>query len=139
MHVLHRSVLSRCLARMWFGPAFALAVIMAGCSRESGERRYDVSGRIIYRGEPVPAGTMLFSPDGAHGADGPATVADITDGRYRTRRGRGAVAGRYVVTIYGTDGTLATETEDNSLFPPYTTHVTIDRANTSHDFEVLAH
>ncbi len=118
------------------GLVFAVAAMTAGCGQNAGERRYDLSGRVTYRGQPVPGGRILFSPDASQGADGPATVADIAGGRYRTRRGRGAVAGPYIVTIHGTDETMATETHDNTLFPPYETRVYIDRANTSHDFEV---
>jgi len=113
--------------------------ICGGCRRESGDRRYDLSGRVTYAGKPVPAGRILFSPDASQGMEGPATVADISDGRYRTRSGKGAVAGAYVVTIHGTDKTMATETHDNTLFPPYRTHVVIDGANTSHDFAVPEH
>ncbi|MDY0168322.1 MAG: hypothetical protein RBS80_17365 [Thermoguttaceae bacterium] len=118
------------------GLVLAVAAMTAGCGQNAGERRYDLSGRVTYRGQPVPGGRILFSPDASQGADGPATVADIAGGRYQTRPGRGAVAGPYIVTIHGTDETMATETHDNTLFPPYETRVDVDSAHTTHDFEV---
>ena len=38
---------------------------------------------------------------------------------------KGAIAGPHVATVYGEDGTMATETHDNSLFPPYAIRVEI--------------
>jgi hypothetical protein len=46
--------------------------------------RHDVSGSVIFGGQPVPAGTILFRPDTAQGGSGPAGTAVITGGRYDT-------------------------------------------------------
>jgi len=125
-----------CRSARWCCCAMAVAAISAGCGRDSGPPRYDLSGQVTYRGKPVPAGRIVFTPDTSQGNQGPATMADLTDGRYRTRPGKGAVAGPHRVTIIGADGTMATETHDNSLFAPYETSVTIDETSTTHDFGV---
>lgn len=113
-------------------------VLLAGCSGDRDDSRHDLSGRVTYAGKPVPAGRIVFSPDDAQGNQGPATIADIKDGRYRTRAGKGAVAGAYVVTVYGTNGMTATEARDNALFPPYRLQLTIDAENTSYDIVIPA-
>ena len=104
--------------------ACGLCIVLVGCSGGDEPKRYEVSGTVTYNGLPVHGGRILFTPKEDAGG-GPATVADIADGRFRTRTGKGAIAGPHEVTIYGEDGTTATETHDNSLFPPYRTKVEI--------------
>jgi hypothetical protein len=44
---------------------------------------------VTYDGKPVPGGRILFTPD--RGNPGPASVAEITDGKYRTRSEKGVI------------------------------------------------
>ena len=112
-----------------------LAVLATGCDR-GGPGRYEISGEVTHKGQPVPGGRILFAPDGAQSNTGPGSVAEIHNGRYRTRRGLGAVDGPHLVTIYGTDGTVATEERDNALFPEYQTTVDLPAGNARFDFDV---
>jgi hypothetical protein len=80
----------------------ALLAAAAGCS--DGPRRHDVSGVVTYRGHPVPTGEVRFEPDPARGGRGPGGFAKITDGRYRTEPGWGAVGGPHVVRIVAGSG-----------------------------------
>lgn len=91
---------------------------------------------MTHKGQPVPGGRILFTPDGSQANTGPGSVAEIQYGRYRTRRGLGAVDGPHVVTIYGTDGTPATEDRDNALFPEYHTTVDLPPGNAKFNFDV---
>ena len=117
----------------------AVAVVpLAGCGDPAGPARYEVSGEVTYEGRPVPGGRILFTPDASRGNGGPGSVAEIENGRYRTRPSKGFVGGPCVATIYGTDGTVATEQRDNSLFSPYRVELELPRADCRHDFEVPA-
>jgi hypothetical protein len=61
-----------------------------------------VSGKVTYRGQPVPGGTIAFTPDAKHGEHGPMAVGEIApDGTYSLRTGKdfGAAAGVYRVTV----------------------------------------
>jgi hypothetical protein len=78
----------------------------------------------------------VFEPDPARGADGMVSIADILDGTYRTRPGRGFGGGPCKVTVYGSDGTMPTEEHDTALFPPWTTELDLPRSDCTHDFTV---
>lgn len=124
------------IALMLGGLGLAALVVVAGCGGEAGDPRRELSGQVTHAGKPVPSGRIVFSPDASQGNNGPATIADIERGHYRTRPGKGVIAGPHVVTIMGTDGTMATESNDASLFPPYQTHVTVRSDDASYDFVV---
>ena len=49
--------------RGWYLLAFSIvAVLVAGCGGSSGPRTIPASGKITYKGEPLDAGTVTFSP-----------------------------------------------------------------------------
>lgn len=113
--------------------------LFAGCGGAgNGPVRYELSGNATYQGRPIRGGRILFAPDTNQGNKGPGSVADITHGEFRTRRGKGTVGGPHVVTIYGEDGTMATEEHDNALFPPYKTHLDLPKEDATRDFDVPA-
>jgi hypothetical protein len=61
-----------------------------------------VQGRVLYRGQPLPYGTIVFAPDAARGTRGHLAIADIQpDGTFtlKTNEVLGAVAGHHKVTI----------------------------------------
>ncbi|MEX1039038.1 MAG: hypothetical protein WDZ51_00305 [Pirellulaceae bacterium] len=108
----------------------------AGCG-EGDDRGYTLTGTVTYQGKPVPGGRIVFEPITAQGNSGPGSVAEIQDGSYRTRRGKGIVGGPHHVTIFGDDGGMPTEARDNALFPPYRTEVDLPYSNAEHHFDVL--
>lgn len=63
-----------------------LLVIMlgTGCS-EPGVDGVHVWGNATWRGQPIPNGTIVFTPDIAKGNSGHQSWATITDGRFDTR------------------------------------------------------
>jgi len=116
-----------------------LAVLIlsaAGCSRTGEADLFEVKGRATFAGRPIPAGRIVFEPDQARGADGMVSIADICDGTYRTRPGRGFGGGPCKVTVYGSDGTMPTEEHDTALFPPWKTELDLPRSDCTHDFTV---
>ena len=121
----------------WAGLLPIAILGLAGCGSD-GPPRYDLSGAATYQGKPIPGGRIMLQPDAKQGNQGPGSVADITDGRYRTRRGKGTVGGPHIVTVFGTDGTVPTEEDDKSLFPPYRTKVDLPKEDATLDFDVPA-
>lgn len=108
-----------------------MAITCVGCGRSSGPPRYDYSGSVTYGGDPVPGGRILFTPE-----NGVASVAEISNGKYQTRENKGAVGGPHQVTIFATDGSVATEAHDNTLFSGYTESVDLPPGGGTIDFNV---
>ena len=77
-----------------------LAVLLFGCSGETGPQRYRVSGSVTHKGAPVPIGVIQFTPDATKGNSGPPAFADIKDGKYDTQvSGKGFIGGPQIVAI----------------------------------------
>lgn len=114
----------------------AVAVIV-GCG-PSGPQPYPVSGTVTYHGEPVRAGLIIFAPDATLGNPGPAIVATIENGQYRTLPGKGMIGGPHRVTITGfaQDPTEVPEEELGQLFPRFETTVDLPREKTTRDFDI---
>ena len=124
--------------------ATLLAVTLAiGCGTKSKVDRLAISGQVTYKGQPVPAGFICFSPDSKKGNRGPQGVARIINGRYDTKsNGKGSVQGPQIVEIRGfeahqspTGDTLPNATGP-PLFSPYMTEIDIQGDMTDVDFEV---
>jgi hypothetical protein len=113
-------------------------LLLPGCGGQTG--RFDVAGTVTFQGAPVPAGTIVFSPDLTAGNDGLQGVAEIRDGHFDTRKTRrGGPGGEVVVRIEGFDGKPYEEHPyGKRLFPPYQVKVTLPRENTTADFDVPA-
>jgi hypothetical protein len=74
---------------------------LAGCG-QGDPKLAPVRGRVYYRGDPLPGGTIVFTPDPGRGGHGPLAYAEIeSDGRYFLRTGQevGAVPGWHRVTV----------------------------------------
>ncbi len=80
-----------------------LPLALVGCGK--GEPTLmPVEGRILFRGQPVDAGTVVFTPDPERGNNGPIAWAEILpDGRFRLKSDDrdGAVPGWHRITIAG--------------------------------------
>ncbi len=87
--------------------------VLGGCGGvDEGPARYHVAGAVTYQGEPIPRGTIQFQPDGTKGNSGPASDAEIVDGRYDTsKQGTGTIGGPHIVVIQGFDGKANPEEE----------------------------
>jgi hypothetical protein len=60
-----------------------------------------VTGRVLFRGVPLPSGTIVFTPDPQRGGRGPQAWAEVHEGRYRLNTGTmpGAVPCWHRITI----------------------------------------
>jgi len=92
--------LGHLLAGIFMGLALANGL---GCDSGGGDdigKRYSVSGRVTYKGNPVPKGSVLFTPLDDSGR--PASGNLQKDGSYTLTTatpGDGALAGKYRVGI----------------------------------------
>lgn len=118
--------------------AACVAISLCGCRNRDATTRYDVAGTVTFAGKPVPAGDILFTPDGSKNNQGPPGFAKIKDGTYDTAiNGKGTVGGPHIVQISGFDGRAATELPDGMrLFPDYTTRIDLAKKKTICDFEI---
>jgi hypothetical protein len=99
-----------------------VASFLSGC----GERpTYPVSGKVMYKGKPVPAGTVVFVPDHSRGNRGLSVTAEIKNGTFAAEAGNGVFGGPYTVVVNGCDGNPAvtgeggTDERGKPLFAPY--------------------
>jgi hypothetical protein len=86
-----------------FGVALGLLAIV-GCGGDGLPKRYQVSGKVTYKGAPVPKGTITFMPDDP--AKGRAAYGEIMDGAYQLSTGGkndGAMPGSYKIRIIAVD------------------------------------
>jgi hypothetical protein len=77
-----------------------LVLSVLGCGQDDGLT--PVRGRVFYHGQPLPGGTIVFTPDAERGGHGSLATGEIAaDGRYFLRSGDkfGAVSGWHRVTI----------------------------------------
>ena len=114
----------------------ACLLVAGGCTGKSELELYSLSGTVTFRYKPVPGGRIVFEPIVARGNSGPGSIAEIKDGKFSTRPGKGTVGGPHQVTIFGDDGGMPTELRDNALFAPYRTEVDLPFEDAQHDFNV---
>ncbi len=92
------------MRRFW---SVALLACMAGCGSANGLQLAKVRGKVLFKGEPVTGGTVLFEPDTSKGTTGPAAAGSISkDGTFvlsTEESGDGAVVGYHRVAITGID------------------------------------
>jgi hypothetical protein len=132
-------------AELWKAVAATMTIccIATGCS-EPRVGRFDLTGQVTYRGQPVPKGYMIFTPDREKGNSGPAAKSTIVNGQYETIKGLGVVGGPHVVSIVGTDGVPYDQGEGvmnpmgRPMFPEYKAHVDLPKESGTFNFEVPA-
>jgi hypothetical protein len=120
-----------------------LGCLALGCG---GEKTYRVSGKVTFKGQPIPEGRIHFIPDGAKGNKGIAGYADIKAGAYDTSSGgKGAIGGPMLVRIEAWDPAKKIDKPDKSalssipqLFPPYQISADLPKSDTTKDIDVPA-
>jgi hypothetical protein len=111
-------------------------VLLVGCGK-SGPKRYDISGKVTYGGEPIPAGSVTFIPSGEN--QGPAGTAIIENGSFDTgSNGTGHVGGTHRVVITGLGGAGGDEffPDGKPLFQDYEIEIELPEKETTKNFEV---
>ena len=107
--------------------------LVIGCS-EIEPDRLRVSGTVTFRGEPIPNGDILFTPDDAQRNSGPQGFATIRNGRFDTSSadGKGYGGGPAVIRITGLSA------EGGTLLCEYEFRIELPRDDSTHAFEVPA-
>jgi hypothetical protein len=91
--------------------ALALGLV-GGCS--TGPQRHEVTGTVLFQGQPLDEGIIDFEPlDG----QGSKSGASITNGQYKIPQDKGLFAGRYRVSIVGGGGPAAPANPDEPPGP----------------------
>lgn len=114
-----------------------------GCG---GNKGYRVSGKVTFKGLPIPSGKIYFIPDSSKGNKGPTGYADIKDGAYDTDApgGNGSIGGPMIVKIEGIDNSGPARADPSgeitarSLFPPYEVKMDLPKEVTTKDIDVPA-
>ena len=119
--------------------AIAFVIACTGCGRRDGRTRYKISGSVTYDGKPVE-GEVRFVPDSDKGNRGPATMIQVSAGKYQSVDGYGVLGGPYRVEIMGYEP-LTPEQEKagatpKKLFEGYKVGIELEKKNSVVDFEV---
>ena len=102
--------------KSWHRVAIAFSVsamvVVVGCGDDGSGlgRRYKVTGKVTYKGAPVPHGTVNFIPTKPPPPEGRAATGEIKDGNYSlstTGNNDGALPGDYNVAIVAMDIDMA--------------------------------
>jgi len=120
-----------------------LFLVVLGCDRNTGPARYELTGKVTYAGQPVPAGYIIFAPDTSTGNDGPGASVEIKEGAYRVPQADGTVGGPHIVTINGFDGVsfgkgLTINPMGLPIFTDVQISVDLPKESSTHDFVVPA-
>lgn len=83
--------------RYRFALAFALVSLAVASCGPSGPKRYAVTGVVKYKGQPIPNGTITFTPEDP--ALKSAGGAAVKDGRFEVPQAAGLYAGKYRVSV----------------------------------------
>jgi hypothetical protein len=84
------------LSALLVGPALCFAL---GCGGDDLGKRYPVSGKVTYKGQPVAKGVISFVPEEKEGR---GATGEIQNGAYTLTTqtpGDGAFPGKYTVTV----------------------------------------
>ena len=96
-----------------------------GCG-ESGPKLVPISGTVTFKGAPVPAGYISFTPPPGGGA---VRVIQIKDGKYDSAEmvgGKGVHPGNNTVLVAGFDGKVVKfYGQGKQLFNPVTEEITV--------------
>jgi hypothetical protein len=132
----------RCSVAFLFRAALVvLGGLAVGCG---GDGNHRLSGKVTFKGQPVPAGKVYIMPDGAKGNTGPAGYANIKDGLYDTAAigGKGTKGGPVKIAVEGIDPTppagAGPDVTSTVLFARYETTADLPDADSTKDIDVPA-
>jgi hypothetical protein len=117
----------------------ALLVLGAGCSKQV--KTGQLSGKVTFKGNPVPAGYISFLPDSSAGNLGKVKVVQIKDGAYNTANETdpGIFPGPTVIRIAGFDGKPQKGfSQGKQIFNPHEIKAALADGTSTMDFTVPA-
>jgi hypothetical protein len=117
----------------------AAALVLAPACSPQGPKKVQLSGKVTFKGQPVPAGYISFMPDASQGNRGEVRVVQIKDGAYDSAKERspGVYPGPTVIRIAGFDGQpLKLFPQGKQIFNPHELRDTLEAG--TKDFDVPA-
>lgn len=96
------------------GLVCAALILLGGCGG-SKVRETVVRGQVLYRGEPVSGGMIVFAPNAERGSDGPVVMATLNeDGSFTLTGvdGKPVPAGWYRIAVAPKAGSVAMPTAE---------------------------
>jgi hypothetical protein len=106
--------------RMVVCPLTLALLLLTSCAPKSGTP-VPVSGKVYFKGMPLQAGLIVFTPDAAKGESGPSAYGEIgPDGSYQLKMDKvaGANPGWYRVTVASLSNAFSSlDTPPVSLIP----------------------
>jgi hypothetical protein len=136
--MLHRSRATTLFVRI---ALLLLGGLVIGCGSDKGGR---VSGKVTFKGQPVPAGKIYFKPDASKGNSGQTGFAGISNGTYDTATAgnQGPVAGAVIIEVEGIDPTpppgASPDVGATLLFSGYTKPIELPTGASVQDIDVPA-
>ena len=131
--------MSRITRRLVFLTAVLGAALLIGPGCGTKTKTGQLKGRVHFKGQPVPAGYISFTPDATKGNHGSVKVAQIKDGMYDTSVASdpGVIPGPTVIRIAGFDGKVVPRFgQGKQIFNVYELRETLPEGATSKDFTV---
>ena len=114
------------------GLALTLATSV-GCQKSNGMT--PVTGKVTFKGSPVPMGNVYIEPDASQGNKGPQCRSSIIKGVFTSRPEFGAVSGPVIVDVEGAEQRPESEFP-TPLFPRYTFKTEIPKGKATLDIVV---
>jgi hypothetical protein len=112
--------------------------LVIGCS--SKPKPAQLSGTVTFKGEPVPAGYIAFTPDSGNGGRGSIKVLQIKDGAYDSSKeppDQALTPGPYLLRIAGFDGKpVPLWGQGKQIFNPVDDTVVVPDGVSTKDFTV---
>jgi len=119
-----------------------LPLLLLGLFLGCGAKGSHVSGKVTFKGKPVPEGKVYFLPDAAAGNRGTPGYADIKNGAYDTgaEGGQAPSPGAVVMTLEGVDpnppASAPPGVVGTTLFKGYEKKITLSDSTSVQDVEV---
>jgi hypothetical protein len=119
---------------------FLVAVFLAaalGCSAKPEPSQ--LSGKVTFKGQPVPAGWISFTPDVAAGGLGEVRVLQIKNGVYDSSKESepGLNPGKYLIKIAGFDGVkIPFYGQGKQIFNPIDDAFTVPEGTSTKDWVI---
>lgn len=116
--------------------AMVAVLLMTGC--ESKPATTEISGTVIFKGQPIPAGDVSFTPDVSI-PNGQMQMYMVKDGKYSSADtpGSGLLPGKYKVRIAGYDGKqVPMFFSGKQIFNAIEREIVVTEGSMTQDFEV---
>jgi hypothetical protein len=112
--------------------------VLAGCSRAP--KTVQLSGKVIFRGQPVPAGYITFTPDVGNGNRGSIKLIKIKDGVYDSSQvppDQALTPGAYQLRFAGFDGKVQPRfNQGKQIFNPVQDSFVVPDSVSTKDFTI---